>query len=995
MMFAFIFQGLHYLCLKCQRVQRFFKAKADVKRHLQEQHSGIQFQCSICGYLFHRRNISHACNATEADMEYVDPITGIYGEQAKQKLRKFINEEQDNYWRYVATMEEIDLPESPFPGVRSVVVRVDPPREPRPRKRRDRTPESLGSPESIVLEEPPTKKRQLDELLKDLACTPSSASLLSSPKSSSAEEDSDIKVDHMKSLNQDKHNKKIATKVDDDKPKQLKNVTDQTKKIEKSIENNKKGDTVQKTAKQMTEMEKIMGRDKKQENKEKEAKVVKENAKRREKEVEEVEKKDKDKRKDNVKQKRYSLSEEGEKRNEKDREGNGSLSCKTMKEKDKQTETVKNKTNHTESKSEERKETETEMSKGIEKMKSNDKRIESKVGQECTKETDSEQITITEITNKAGEVNEESEDGVTEKMIGKESEVSKKHIKLMKSGDVEEEYEIDTEKRIESDISEVTLNEKENEMEKELEVVKEVVNEIKTPELETVENINKPEETGSIEIDNEEKKVENEYGRNNNINKINTEEIMDISDKNETDKQGERNDKMSDKHTDLQDTNIDKNQVKGQYSEHAKAKVDNQSERTKGTNELKQIEETEKRKLERKENETKSLKDKENEQKGQKDSSKSKLSKVRDRGKMSKLKVKEMKEMNNKQVVVDTKVKQTQSKQTQKKGGENKVNKVKKVLSDKNSNRNDAKSVNEMQPGTGKENKVIKSDAKKKVTIKEYQARKLEQNANKQILENIMAEMTNTYDNMKVLSPIQDAQTFSETINAVASITHDSVEETYEKAADIISACALDFIDELITQEVVDSAVEQEVNTYLNEKAEKDTEMRMNENETTQKRMADKRQCSETEGNVEGIKRRFYDYIEIDDNENETEQDKDLKFIAKIQGNKVILNIGGARFETSIPTLQKDPESLLAKLFTSDSPIIPQGNSVFIDRDPSHFKVILNYLRCDLDLNPATLPKERKHLLELKKECEYYRMKRLRKMVKRRLKLTTELYGMD
>ena len=90
MMFAFIFQGLHYLCLKCQRVQRFFKAKADVKRNLQEQHSGIQFQCSICGYLFHRRNISHSCNATEADMEYVDPITGIYGEQARQKLKKEI-----------------------------------------------------------------------------------------------------------------------------------------------------------------------------------------------------------------------------------------------------------------------------------------------------------------------------------------------------------------------------------------------------------------------------------------------------------------------------------------------------------------------------------------------------------------------------------------------------------------------------------------------------------------------------------------------------------------------------------------------------------------------------------------------------------------------------------------------------------------------------------------------------------------------------------------
>ena len=427
-------------------------------------------------------------------------------------------------------------------------------------------------------------------------------------------------------------------------------------------------------------------------------------------------------------------------------------------------------------------------------------------------------------------------------------------------------------------------------------------------------------------------------------------------DTNKTDKQGERND--NNKHTDTQNINMDKTKVKEHYIEQVKANIDIQSERTKGSKELKQIEEREKQKLKCNENETKGLKDRQNEQKGSKDISKSKLSKVRDQSKMSKLKVKEMKEMNNKQVVVDTKVKQTQSKQTQKKGGENKVNKVKKVLSDKNSNRNDAKSVNEMQPGTGKENKVIKSDAKKKVTIKEYQARKLEQNANEQILENIMAEMTNTYDNMKVLSPIQDAQTFSETINAVASITHDSVEETYEKAADVISACALDFIDELITQEVVDSAVEQEVNTYLNEKAEKDTEMRMNENETTQKRMADKRKYSETEGNVEGIKRRFYDYIEIDDNENETEQDKDLKFIAKNQGNKVILNIGGARFETSIPTLQKDPESLLAKLFTSDSPIIPQGNNVFIDRDPSHFKVILNYLRCDLDLHPATLPRK-------------------------------------
>ena len=84
----------------------------------------------------------------------------------------------------------------------------------------------------------------------------------------------------------------------------------------------------------------------------------------------------------------------------------------------------------------------------------------------------------------------------------------------------------------------------------------------------------------------------------------------------------------------------------------------------------------------------------------------------------------------------------------------------------------------------------------------------------------------------------------------------------------------------------------------------------------------------------------------------------------------MILNVGGVRFETSRLTLTKDPESLLAKLFTKDSPIIPQGNSIFLDRDASHFRVILNYLRYDYDVNPALLPRERKYLLELKKECE-------------------------
>ena len=155
---------------------RYFKNKADVRRHLQVQHSGIQFQCRICGYYFHRRNISHACNAREEDIDYADPVTDDYEEVAKNKLRSFIRMEQDNYWRYEETAEDLPEPESPYPEISSVVIRVDhPPIEPRPQKRRPRSPESLGSPESIILEKSPHKKQQLENLMGDLYITSSTS----------------------------------------------------------------------------------------------------------------------------------------------------------------------------------------------------------------------------------------------------------------------------------------------------------------------------------------------------------------------------------------------------------------------------------------------------------------------------------------------------------------------------------------------------------------------------------------------------------------------------------------------------------------------------------------------------------------------------------------------------------------------------------------------------------------------------------------------------
>ena len=164
-------------------------------------------------------------------------------------------------------------------------------------------------------------------------------------------------------------------------------------------------------------------------------------------------------------------------------------------------------------------------------------------------------------------------------------------------------------------------------------------------------------------------------------------------------------------------------------------------------------------------------------------------------------------------------------------------------------------------------------------------------------------------------------------------------------------------------QEIIDSEIHRQ---------QEDTErMRLNMGEKWD-RKAEKRKTEETGPNIGPhiTKRTNYEsveYVTDDDRIGINETDEDLKFFKMIQSNRVILKVKGARFETSRSTLRKDPNSLLAKLFTTEYSIIPQGNSIFIHRDASHFKVILIYLRYGLEINPAIHPKERKYLLELKK----------------------------
>jgi len=83
------------------------------------------------------------------------------------------------------------------------------------------------------------------------------------------------------------------------------------------------------------------------------------------------------------------------------------------------------------------------------------------------------------------------------------------------------------------------------------------------------------------------------------------------------------------------------------------------------------------------------------------------------------------------------------------------------------------------------------------------------------------------------------------------------------------------------------------------------------------------------------------------------------------------LNVGGHHFTTSIQTLRNDPNSMLAAMFSGKFDIKrSKDGSFFIDRDGTHFRFILNYLRT----GKLTLPEGATFLKELEQEAEFYQI---------------------
>jgi hypothetical protein len=102
------------------------------------------------------------------------------------------------------------------------------------------------------------------------------------------------------------------------------------------------------------------------------------------------------------------------------------------------------------------------------------------------------------------------------------------------------------------------------------------------------------------------------------------------------------------------------------------------------------------------------------------------------------------------------------------------------------------------------------------------------------------------------------------------------------------------------------------------------------------------------------------------------EWEKEKEKIAKIQQfeSEIKLDVGGSRFTTSLTTLRRFPDSMIGAMFSGRHSLdLNKDGYFFIDRDGTHFRYILNFLR-----SPETfkLPSADELKDELLSEAHYY-----------------------
>ena len=101
----------------------------------------------------------------------------------------------------------------------------------------------------------------------------------------------------------------------------------------------------------------------------------------------------------------------------------------------------------------------------------------------------------------------------------------------------------------------------------------------------------------------------------------------------------------------------------------------------------------------------------------------------------------------------------------------------------------------------------------------------------------------------------------------------------------------------------------------------------------------------------------------------------------KIQNQVIVLNVRGTPFTTFLQTMLAEPDLKLGRMFSGRHIIETQKDgSIFIDRDATHFGIILNYLRGNIT-SKEQLPNDRNTLSQLSCEVQYYQLKGLLKII--------------
>jgi hypothetical protein len=110
------------------------------------------------------------------------------------------------------------------------------------------------------------------------------------------------------------------------------------------------------------------------------------------------------------------------------------------------------------------------------------------------------------------------------------------------------------------------------------------------------------------------------------------------------------------------------------------------------------------------------------------------------------------------------------------------------------------------------------------------------------------------------------------------------------------------------------------------------------------------------------------------------EEKQYMQNIYDIQCSHIKLDVGGHIYSTSLSTLTRDKFSMLAVMFSGRHKLVlSKENTYFIDRDGTHFRYILNYLRGDLHLD--TFPDDVTVLKEVQREADYFQLSGLFEMI--------------